>query len=400
MHEKERCPFTMITIIAILGLCTLAMSFLGPVMPLYITDLGFSPEILGLMLAVAMVGMAIGETAWGWAADRWGLRLSMYTGTFFTAASVILFAFTEQIAALFAIFLIWGFTRSAVFGPGRGYIATNAPQHRKSTYMAVSAVMLSVSRSIGALPGGYMYDTFGADSVFYVSFGVALAGGILYLLFRKNIRLSATPAETDVTVETGDTPAPRRFSYFSLTPQCGVTALRFFGLGASVSFLPLLASQVVGVDATGVGVLFTITGLVTVVLSIPAGMLADRIGKKNTMIAGLVVSVAALVWLATVETFPVLIAAAIANSLGMVLFSPAALGLFSDSVPMNRQSTAMGIYGGVCENVGIIAGSSLGGFIWSAFGPAPTFYLGAVASALAAAVCIFLVKDRHIRTAA
>jgi MFS family permease len=85
------------------------------------------------------------------------------------------------------------------------------------------------------------------------------------------------------------------------------------------------------------------------------------------------------------------------NNTGMVLFSPAALGLLSDSVPRNRQSTAMGFYGGVCENVGILGGSALGGVIWDAFGPQSTFLTGAAACGLGAALCLAFVKNVSLK---
>ena len=84
----------------------------------------------------------------------------------------------------------------------------------------------------------------------------------------------------------------------------------------------------------------------------------------------------------------------IANSVGMIVFSPAAMSIISDSVPLEKQSTAMGFYGGVCENSGIIIGSALGGFIWSTWGPQATFLMGAISSGIGVVVCIAWVKER------
>ncbi|MFC1870483.1 MFS transporter [Chloroflexota bacterium] len=84
-----------------------------------------------------------------------------------------------------------------------------------------------------------------------------------------------------------------------------------------------------------------------------------------------------------------LIVFAIFSNLGLAMFSPAALGLLSDSVPLHRQSTAMGIYRGVCKNTGIIAGSALGGFVWGAWGPRLTFLMGSVAAGLGAIIIQF-----------
>ncbi len=46
-----------------MGLGVLAMSMLQPVLPLYLTSIDVSPEVLGLMFSVAMVGMVFGESS-------------------------------------------------------------------------------------------------------------------------------------------------------------------------------------------------------------------------------------------------------------------------------------------------------------------------------------------------
>ncbi|MFC1921106.1 MFS transporter [Chloroflexota bacterium] len=391
LQTKTGITGEMAAVLAIIGLTVLAMSLLNPILPLYLTSIDIGPVILGTMLSVAMFGMAIGEVGWGWLADKTGIRLAMITGTFFSGLSVLLFVFTQNVPAIFGIFLLWGFLRSAVFGPARGYIGTYAPPQKKATFMAFSAVMFSASSSLGALPSGFLVEYLGYNSVFYTSLAVSVLGGIIVLTGLKHHLHPGEKLRSEDTINSV-TP-PDKFSLFSLTPQCIVTALRFLGMGLMMTFLPLYVNQVVGVAVTMVGVLFTIGGITNLVLSIPMGMLADRTGKKAMMISGLVVSAGAMVGIAFAGNFGWLVLFMILNSIGMALFSPAALGLLSDSVPRHRQSTAMGFYGGVCENIGILGGSALGGVIWSAWGPRSTFFMGALASGLAAIVCLILVKN-------
>ncbi|MFC1949273.1 MFS transporter [Chloroflexota bacterium] len=385
----------MASVIAIMGMGTLAMSILGPIMPLYLTSIGVEPVVLGFMLSVSMAGMAIGESSWGLVADRIGIKLPMVVGTYVCALSVLLLIFTRSVPAIFVIFFFWGFVRSALFGPGRGYIGASAPSLKKATFMAISTIMLSASRSLGALPSGFMVDFWGYHSVFLASSGITLLAGLLVVTSLRRTQ-PVNPAASSVTPSPADEPvySDNKFNYFSLSPQCIVTTLRFLGLGALGTFLPLLATQVVGVGATEVGILFTITGLVTVVLGIPMGMLADRIGKKLVMTLGLLVSAGAMAGIAYAQSFPLLIVFSAINSTGMAMFSPAALGLLSASVPLNRQSTAMGLYGGICENAGIVAGSALAGVVWSTWGPQPTFLMGTVATGLAAVICFALVREK------
>lgn len=386
------------TVMTIMGLAALGMSILRPILPLYLTSLGVSPEILGLVFAVAMVGMVFGETSWGWVADKVGLKIPLSTGTFICGLVVFSFALTQNITTIFFIFFLWGTVRSAIFGPGRGYIGANAPPLKKATYMAIVAVIMSASRSLGALPGGFVADTWGYNWVFFISGGVALLGGIVVVTGLKKTRPVPPEPPAFSPSSTDELPSPEpSYSYRRFTPQCLVAVFNYLGLGITMTFLPLLATQVVGVTATEVGILFTIGGVSTMALGIPLGILADRKGKKTFMILGLLVSAAAMAGIAFTESFTWLIMLIIFRGLGTAMFSPAALGLLSDSVPRHQQSTAMGIYGGVCENVGLIAGSALAGFVWSAWGPQATFLIGAMAASLGAVICFALVRDKILK---
>ena len=381
-----------------MALGVLAMSILQPMMPLYLTSIGATPKIVGLMLSVAMVGMVIGESSWGWVADKTGAKLPMTVGTFISGLVVFCFVLIQNVALIFTIFFLWGLVRSALFGPGRGYISTNAPVLRKATFMAIIAVMMSASGSIGALPSGFLADNLGFHIVFLVSCGTSLMAGIVVIIGLRQTHPLKVQTITAGSPSFGNLPsAVQKVSYRPFATQCLVTALHFLGMGIRMSFLPLLATQVVGVSATEVGVLFTTYGVTVMLMSIPMGMLADRIGKKPLMTLGLMISGIAMAGMAFSQNYAWLMFFVITSGLGVAAFSPAALGMISGSVSPKRQSTAMGIYGAFGENIGIIAGSSVGGFIWSAWGPQHAFLTGTVASALGVVICLALIKDKAVR---
>jgi MFS family permease len=73
----------LVVIIAITGLAIMSMSLLGPMMPLYLTSIGFDPAIIGLILSAGMLGMVLGESSGGWLADRVGPRAPMLIGPLF-----------------------------------------------------------------------------------------------------------------------------------------------------------------------------------------------------------------------------------------------------------------------------------------------------------------------------
>jgi len=95
-------------VIVVVGLGVLAMAVLQPVLPLYLTSIGISPKMLGLMFSAAMAGMMRGESGWGWTADRVGIKFPLGLGTIACTLVVILFVFTRKTLPIFFIFFFWG----------------------------------------------------------------------------------------------------------------------------------------------------------------------------------------------------------------------------------------------------------------------------------------------------
>ncbi len=385
-----------VTVIAILGLGTIAQSVLTPILPLYLTSIGVAPAILGLMFSVSMAGMVIGEGLWGWVADKLGLKIPLGAGTFVCALMVLGFVLTQKIQAIFLIFLFWGVARSSLPPVGRGYIGTTAPLLKKATFMAIYATIIAASRSSGALMSGWVVDTWGYPPTFFVAAGIAFLGGLVMVTALRKTRL-VKPEAVALPPGITESPSPgRAYSYRPLAAQCTIAALYFLGMGISMTFLPLLATRLSGVAATEVGILFTIRGVVNMIVLLPLGMLADRRGKKVLMILGLLVAASALTGLSQATSYSWLVIFIVVQGLGMAMFSPAAEALLSANVPRERQSTAMGVYG-VCEDIGVIVGSAAGGFAWSGWGPQSTFLIGAIATGLGAVICLLWLKDKSAR---
>ena len=60
---------------------------------------------------------------------------------------------------------------------------------------------------------------------------------------------------------------------------------------------------------------------------------------------------------------------------------------------MNLAFTAVGIYG-AAEDVGIIIGSAVGGFVWTAGGPEAVFMMASAAGFLGVLICLAFIKEK------
>ena len=373
-------------IVSILAIGMLSLSMLEPVLPLYLTHVGFSSKATGVMISFLWLGMIIGESSWGWIADKIGIRIPMIWGTLVSGIILLGFLLAKGTYIVFIAILCLGLFRSAVFGPARGYVGKHAPAFKKAAFMGIITVVIGGSKSLGALSSGFLASSLGYSWVFYIAIGIYILGGLITIVILRDLKYNS-PKLLPVNKHLFVKDSKKYRCMFSL---CAVTSCEFFGLGLFMSFLPLFITQVAGFSVASVGILFTMRGIITTVFGVPMGMLADHKGKKLLMLIALVTSAISMIGISVANSFLSLLVSIVLFEIGLATYSPAALALLSDSVPSEHQGSVMGIYGGVCENTGIMAGAFSGGFAWNIFGPRATFLLGSLVCIIGVIMCLIL----------
>jgi len=380
-------------VVSILVTGMLSISILEPIIPLYLVHIGFSSKTTGVLISVLWLGMIIGESSWGWIADKIGIRIPMIWGTWVSGLILLGFLLAKETPIVFITILCLGLFRSALFGPARGYVGTHAPAFKKAAFMGIIVVVIGGSKSLGALSSGFLASNLGYHWVFYVAIGIYIIGGLITIIILRDSKYNATK----LLPEKEHSSFKGWHKYRSVSSLCIITSCEYFGLGLFMSFLPLLITQVAGFSVTSVGVLFTARGLITMALGMPMGMLADRKGKKLLMIIALATSTVSMIGISLANSFLYFLVSVVLFDISLVMYSPAALALLSDSVPSERQGAAMGIYGGICENTGIMAGAFSGGFVWKIFGPRATFLLGSLVCIIGLIMCLTLNTKEILR---
>src|SRR3954451_24289899 len=95
-------------------------------------------------------------------------------------------------------------------------------------------------------------------------------------------------------------------------------------------------------------------------LLLPLGALGDRIGRKKTLTAGLVVFGAASIAAALSETTSAMIAARAVMGIGGALIMPSTLSIVTDVFPEEERGKAIGVWAGTAA-IGIGLGPLIGG---------------------------------------
>ena len=184
-------------------------------------------------------------------------------------------------------------------------------------------------------------------------------------------------------------PAPARTRI--LTWMCVLIAVNQLGFGSIVPALALYARSF-GVAQSAIGLAIAMYGLSRFLVAVPAGRLADSLGRRTTLAAGGLVSALGNVLCALAPTYPAFVGARFVAGAGAALVLTTGLIVLADiSTPANR-GRMMSVYQGVfIFAVGI--GPFPGGLLATHWGLAAPFVAYAATSLLASAVAWLAIPE-------
>jgi MFS family permease len=193
---------------------------------------------------------------------------------------------------------------------------------------------------------------------------------------------SAKAAGTLEAVKTGFS---RRYKLFLLI-------MGIFTLGNSSDFFVVLRAQNLGTSVLNITLMLVLFNVTYAIISTPAGMLSDRLGRRRVIAVGW--AVYALVYLGFALSTSVwhiwLLFAGYGIYYGIV--EGVAKAFVADLVPAERRGTAYGYFQGVV-GITLLPASVLAGWLWETVSPATPFYLGAGLAFLAMLGLMTLVRE-------
>lgn len=285
-----------------LGLTSLftdiSSEMVSSILPLYfIVALGFTPFQFGFLDGVYQGAAALVAVGSGFAADRWRRHKAVAASGYGLSAVAKL--------GLLAVGGAWAGVTGAIIAdrtgkgirtaPRDALIALHSPRESLGLAFGVHRALDTLGALIGPVlafglltlaPGAY-------DSVFVVSFCAALIGLAVLVLFVRD-RRGAAPAVPAPAVSLRAAAGLLTIPAFRTLTLVGTT----LGLAMiSDSFLYLVIQRQLHLRVGFFPLLFVATALVYFALAIPAGWLADRIGRAPVFVAGyaLLLAVYALV---------------------------------------------------------------------------------------------------------
>jgi MFS family permease len=165
-----------------------------------------------------------------------------------------------------------------------------------------------------------------------------------------------------------------------------------FALGNSSDAFLILRARDLEVAAFMIPVLYLVFNFVYSALSIPAGLLADRIGRRRVALVGFAIFAGAYVWMAAAHSQAGAWGAFVVYGVYMAIADGNGRALLAEFSPGEKKGTAFGAYHMV---VGLAAlpASIVAGVLYDHVSAAAPFWLGAAGAALAGVLMLALVPE-------
>lgn len=273
----------------ILGLVSLftdiSSEMLYPVMPLFLKSIGFTFIGIGFIEGLAEAAAGLSKIYFGRLSDRKGHYNSWITAGYGSSAfSKILLAFTTLMPLVFIARLLDRLGKGMRTAPRDAILAKASTEHTISRIFALHRAMDTIGATLGpaialsilyVMPGKYQF-------IFAVACVPAIIGVVLTLYIRKQgtVKELNTARISLMQALIGKGIASSRFLRSALP-------LLLFALINSSDVFLLLKLKQNGLSDTTVILIYIIYNVLYALFAIPAGIAADRWGKKKILRIGL-----------------------------------------------------------------------------------------------------------------
>ena len=277
-----KIPRTIWVLTAAAFIIALGYGFIAPILPQFTASFGVSMVAAGAVVSVFAAARLIGAPGAGILVDKVGSRPVYITGLLIVAVATFLVAFAQAYWHVFALRFIAGFGSTMFTLSAQALIVRVAPPMIRGRASAVYASAFLLGNIIGPVIGALL-ASLGFRIPFAVyGIGVGAAAIMVWIL-------TSTPRGRVVLPP--KLPPMRLSEAISLpTYQSLLTSGFAYGwanFGARVSVLPLFAASVFANGSAAAGLALTAFALGTAVTLQFSGRLADAVGRKPLIIAGL-----------------------------------------------------------------------------------------------------------------
>jgi len=348
----EHNQLLMISIATVLVMA--GQGVISPVLPLFASKFGVGSAAIGLTLSSFGLARLLLNIPLGILSDRYGRRLLLVTGPLVTGIGMVGSGFSVGIVDLLAWRFVAGAGSAMYMTGAQIYLTDISTPSNRARFIGTNQGALLLGTSIGPAVGGILAEVWGLRAPFIVV-GVAALFAMAHAYFRipetRHLALAAVEAERPAAADGVAPSSAPRFAWFRFATSRDFVAISFVVMAIFLTrtagrqtLMPLYAAEELHMSPGVLGGVFTVMALMNVALLAPASVIADRYGRKWSIVPSNLVVAISLFMLAGAHGYPMFLAGACVHAVGSSLAGPAPAAYTADIAPANLRGLAMGMY--------------------------------------------------------
>jgi MFS family permease len=288
--------------------------------------------------------------------DRIGRKVLLIGSAIVNLISIFLFSYASSWQQVTPLFMLYN-ASWALFIPARmAMITANSDLSKRSSVFGIMNTSWPIAGIISTLTSGYLIEYLGWNQVFLV--GAAINAFSILAGFKID-----TGDEREVSSSEGLFKELLRDDILRLLSTFFIYGtLMTTAIGGVNLIVPLYLESKFALSASKIALFFTLQSFITLITQMPSGRIADRYGRKRTILSVIVFIPFLFASWHLIDNWRIML---ILNSLAFGLWSmtwPAILTLLSSSVPERLVGPAFGV-----NTTGNRLGTTIGPIIASFF---------------------------------
>jgi MFS family permease len=354
------------------------------VLPYYMRDtLNASPVEVGILYAAANICVALTLLAGGFLADKYDRKKILILSWIGWAPAPLIFAFAGNWIQMLPGMLLWGilFSQPA----STAYIVTTVDKSKLTLTLTAISSAWSLGYVFSPAIGGYLAQTTGMQTLFFLASIFYASAGILLFFIRKQVPSRHMQQAQEKNQSKLQLLKNRKLLVFSAFLGAAMFAILLFR-----PFIPTFVADVYGYQGFEIGILGSFFFLGSAILGIALGRVGDKFKKSYAFAAALAFTAFSLVLLLLFGDFRILLVTHV-----LVGASYLAWPLMNAIIGSRAPETAKALWVAIPQAVsmfGAIFAPYIGGVLYEA-SPYYPFIVGAAATLSLALVALAKLRD-------
>ncbi len=358
----------------------LGVTGLNVALPSLARAFGAPPGQVGAVVVAYLVTTTAGLLIVGPLGDRVGRRRVLLAGIAIFVAAAAWGAAAPNLPALVAARALQGFGGAAMAAMSIALVIDAFPPERTGATLGALGTTSALATMLGPSLGGVIVATLGWRWLLGVNIPLGIAAASLVACTLADTR---TTARSAALVDGALLRNPRLLAGLA-------TSVLVSGVMITTLIVGPFVLSGMGLKAAAIGLVMAAGPLVSVILAVPAGRLADRIGARTTTVWALgCFTVGSALIAAVVDRHSVVAYtfAIVVLSVGYAMFQTPNSAAVMAEAPPDRRATVSGLLS-LARNVGFIGGAAALGAVFTAGGAIVVF----VATTLLGAIALTIVS--------